>query len=145
MRVNAAMSPPPGVRQDWEILVDLGNRLGGKFHYPRGNLDILEEINACTPSYGGITNERVDATGGLQWPCPNKEHPGTPFLHKDGNFTRGKGLFSAVPFREPAEVPDAEFPLIMTTGFAFIVIFLMFAAVFYIIITLGQCLVNVKV
>jgi len=115
LRVNQLMAPPGQARQDWEILVDFANRMGGHLSYPRGNLDILDEINAVTPSYGGITNERL-TDGMLQWPCPNKDHPGTVYLHKDGKFTRGKGLFSAVAFREPAELPDAEYPLVMTTG-----------------------------
>ncbi|KAH3761291.1 formate dehydrogenase subunit alpha [Pelomyxa schiedti] len=114
VRVQRAMAPPPGVRQDWEILVDFANRM--RFHLCYANAyEILDEINALTPSYEGITNKRVNVKG-LQWPCPNANHPGTPYLHKDGKFTRGKGLFSAVPFREPAETPSPEFPLLMTTG-----------------------------
>ncbi|NLG66570.1 MAG: hypothetical protein GX536_02535 [Actinobacteria bacterium] len=53
---------------------------------------------------------------GLQWPCPTLEHPGTPFLHKDGNFTRGKGLFSKTDWVPPAEVTDDEYPLVLSTG-----------------------------
>ncbi|MCY2930775.1 MAG: formate dehydrogenase subunit alpha, partial [Planctomycetota bacterium] len=66
------------------------------------------------PSMGGIGYERIDAVG-LQWPCPTKDHPGTGFLHKD-RFTRGKGLFHAIQFRPPAEVPDKDYPFILSTG-----------------------------
>ena len=67
-----------------------------------------------TPSYGGISHGRL-ARGGLQWPCPTPDHPGTPILHVD-HFTRGRGLFSPVEDRPPAESTDAEFPLILSTG-----------------------------
>ena len=76
--------------------------------------DIMDEIASVTPIYGGISHERIE-TFGLQWPCPDKTHPGTPFLHKDA-FTRGKGLFSAVDYLPPAEVPDSEYPYLLTTG-----------------------------
>ncbi len=66
------------------------------------------------PIYGGISYERLER-GGLQWPCPTPDHPGTPFLHRD-RFVRGKGRFHPVEFREPDEVPDEEYPLILTTG-----------------------------
>ena len=69
---------------------------------------------ALTPSYAGISYERIDKVG-LQWPCPTKDHPGTAFLH-EGRFTRGKGLFHAIAFRPPAEVPDEEYPFMLSTG-----------------------------
>ncbi len=67
-----------------------------------------------TPSYAGITYQRLEA-GGLQWPCPNAEHPGTVYLHKD-RFARGLGTFFAIDHKDPAEMPDAEYPLYLTTG-----------------------------
>ena len=76
--------------------------------------DIAQEICRLTPQYGGITWERVGHTG-LQWPCPTIEHPGTPYLHK-GKFARGKGLMKGIFFKEPAELPDDEYPIILTTG-----------------------------
>jgi len=66
-------------------------------------------------SYAGITFERLNEAG-LQWPCPTLEHPGTRYLHKDGNFSRGKGLFTKTDWVPPAELPDAEYPLILSTG-----------------------------
>jgi len=67
-----------------------------------------------TPSYGGITYGRL-ARGPLQWPCPDAEHPGTPYLHK-GRFARGLGKFHAVEFIPPKELPDERFPLLLSTG-----------------------------
>ena len=75
---------------------------------------VMDEIAALTPIYGGIGYDRLDPHG-LQWPCPDRNHPGTPVLHID-RFTRGRGRFSPAAYRPPAELPDAEFPLLLTTG-----------------------------
>ena len=77
--------------------------------------EIFEEIRQVTPAYAGITYERLEREGGLQWPCPHPDHPGTRYLHK-GRFTRGKGQFFAIDYQEPAELPDEDYPLILTTG-----------------------------
>jgi predicted molibdopterin-dependent oxidoreductase YjgC len=74
----------------------------------------MEEIASLTPIYGGMYYNRLD-NGGLQWPCLDANHPGTKYLHKD-KFSRGKGKFSAVEFKEAAELPDEEYPFIFTTG-----------------------------
>jgi predicted molibdopterin-dependent oxidoreductase YjgC len=74
----------------------------------------MDEVAALTPSYGGISHARLGSHG-LQWPCPNPEHPGTPILHV-GKFTRGLGKFSAVEHIPPAELPDDEYPYLLTTG-----------------------------
>jgi predicted molibdopterin-dependent oxidoreductase YjgC len=76
--------------------------------------EIMDEIAAITPIYGGIHHGRL-APNGLQWPCPNDEHPGTPVLHKE-KFTRGLGKFHPVDFIPPAELPDREYPFILSTG-----------------------------
>ncbi|MDO8635703.1 MAG: molybdopterin dinucleotide binding domain-containing protein, partial [Dehalococcoidia bacterium] len=76
--------------------------------------EIMKEISQLTPSYGGISYERLEKEGGLQWPCPTPDHPGTPRLHTE-KFTRGKGKFSPLEYRPPAELPDAEYPLMLTT------------------------------
>jgi formate dehydrogenase major subunit/formate dehydrogenase alpha subunit len=107
--------PPLGdSRPDWQIISELSRRLG----YPMDYADpeaIFEEIRQVTPSYAGITYARLEAEGGLQWPCPTTEHPGTVYLHR-GQFSRGKGAFFAIDHRDPAEMPDADYPLVMTTG-----------------------------
>jgi len=74
----------------------------------------MDEVASLTPIYGGISFERIDSVG-LQWPCPDKSHPGTKRLHK-GKFTRGKGKFHAVEFINPAELPSKKFPFVLSTG-----------------------------
>ena len=127
-RVRRAVPPVGGSRPDWAVLVDLAGRLGLPSGYA-GPSEILDEIASLTPSYGGISFRRLDAKpgdpatasgvvaapGGLQWPCPAADHPGTRFLHKD-KFTRGKGQFVAIDYLDPAEMPDDDYPLILTTG-----------------------------
>ena len=76
--------------------------------------EIFEEIRTVTPSYAGITYERIDKEG-LQWPCPSDDHPGTPILHV-GRFTKGKGTFHAIDWIPAAETVDPEYPLYLTTG-----------------------------
>ena len=75
---------------------------------------IFDEIAAVTPIYAGISYARL-GKGGLQWPCPDEEHPGTPILHV-GKFSRGLGKFNPITANDPAELPDEEYPLILTTG-----------------------------
>jgi predicted molibdopterin-dependent oxidoreductase YjgC len=76
--------------------------------------EVTEEIASLTPSYGGIRYGRLEGLG-LQWPCPTPDHPGTPFLHKD-KFTRGKGKLHVTPYAPAPELPDAEYPFLLTTG-----------------------------
>jgi len=113
-RVRRAIPPVGDSRPDWEILCDLSRRLGYEkcFDTPE---EVFEEIRRVTPAYAGITYERLDSEGGLQWPCPHPDHPGTLYLHK-GQFSRGKGQFFAIEHREPSELPDDQYPLILTTG-----------------------------
>lgn len=112
-RIRKAVEPPGQCRLDWEIICELSARLGYEMVY-RGPDQIMEEIAYLTPIYGGIHYQRLEGYG-LQWPCPDESHPGTPILHKD-SFTRGRGKFHPVDFIEPAELPDEEYPLILTTG-----------------------------
>jgi formate dehydrogenase major subunit len=73
------------------------------------------EISVLAPQLCGIKYRRLDGDG-LQWPCPTEDHPGTCFLHKDGQFTCGLGVFNPVDWTPPAEVPDKEYPLVLSTG-----------------------------
>ena len=112
-RVRRALKPVGNARPDWQIICDLSNRLG----YPMGYnspSEIMEEIASVTPSYGGILYERIE-TQGLQWPCPDLYHPGTSYLHKD-TFVRGKGKFHVTPYAPAPELPDTEYPFLLTTG-----------------------------
>ncbi len=112
-RIYPAIKPRGDSKPDWEIIKLIANRLGLNWNYqsPR---EIMAEIARLTPSYGGITYERLER-GGLQWPCPNTDHPGTPILHV-GQFSRGLGKFSAIEYRPAADQTDSEYPFILTTG-----------------------------
>ncbi len=113
-RVRKAITPIGKSKPDWWITAELGKRLGGKgFDYSSPE-QIFDEMRALTPSYAGITYARLE-NGGLQWPCPAETHPGTPILHVD-RFSRGKGVFKPLTYRPSAEVPDEEYPFILTTG-----------------------------
>jgi formate dehydrogenase alpha subunit len=113
-RVRKGVEPPGQARTDWEIIADLATRMGYKMKY-RSAEEIFAEFTELTPSYAGISYKRLEKEGGIQWPCPTPKHPGTPYLHKD-KFVRGKGLFHAVEFIPPAELPDKDYPLLLTTG-----------------------------
>jgi len=108
------LSPIPGTRPDWEILCDLGERLGVSMNYANPR-DVLEEINKMTPSYAGITYDRIKDSFGLQWPCPSASHPGTPYLYKDG-FPKGKAEFVGIEAAELPEPPSEGYPFLLTTG-----------------------------
>jgi len=124
-RVRKAIEPPGNARADWEIICDLARRLAKRFglegdrapftgwEYAHPS-EIMAEIAALTPIYGGMSYERIDQVG-LQWPCTSPDHPGTPILHV-GKFSRGLGKFNAVEWAPPAEEPDKEYPLVLTTG-----------------------------
>jgi formate dehydrogenase major subunit/formate dehydrogenase alpha subunit len=113
-RVRKAVEPPGEARADWEIICDVALRAGyGGMRYS-GPDAIMDEIAGLTPIYGGIGYDRLDHHG-LQWPCPDRSHPGTPILHTE-RFTRGLGRFSPSLHRPPAELPDDQYPMVLTTG-----------------------------
>jgi formate dehydrogenase alpha subunit len=112
--LRQALQPPGNARQDWQIIADLATRLGYPMQY-QSSAAIMEEIAGLTPIYGGMLHSRLNRAGGLQWPCWDDAHSGTPRLH-EGRFTRGKGKFHVVPYRPPAEEPTEEYPMVLTTG-----------------------------
>ncbi len=112
-RVRKAVDPPGEAWDDWQIQCEIATRMGHSMAYDSSR-QIMEEISKVTPSYAGISYERIDYDG-LHWPCPTAEHPGTPILHGQ-QFTRGKGLFHAIDYIAPAELIDDEYPLYLTTG-----------------------------
>jgi formate dehydrogenase major subunit len=112
-RVRKAVDPPGQAWNDWKIMCEISTRMGYSMGYDDSR-QIMEEISRVTPSYGGISYERIEYEG-LHWPCPTPEHPGTPILHRE-QFTRGKGLFHAIDYLEPAEMIDDQYPLYLTTG-----------------------------
>ena len=113
LRVRKAVDPPGEARQDWVILSEIGKRLGIGADYQSVS-EIFDEMASLTPSYAGLNYQRLEK-GPIAWPCPANDHPGTPILHID-RFTRGKGLFRAINYNPPAELPDEEFPMQLTTG-----------------------------
>ena len=114
-RVRKAIEPVGQARPDWWITGEIARRMGhGGFDFA-GPKDILDEIASLTPSYHGISFERLEQ-GSLQWPCPTAEHGGTPFLHAERFATKsGKGSFVPLKYKPSAEVPDKQYPFILTT------------------------------
>lgn len=112
-RVRKAVENPEGSMADWKIICELGKRLGLSMDYESPS-QIFDELASLAPSFAGMSHERLDK-GGIQWPCPSPDHPGTQFLHQ-GKFTRGRGQFHVIDFRPPEELPDAEYPYLLTTG-----------------------------
>jgi predicted molibdopterin-dependent oxidoreductase YjgC len=127
-RIRQALPIRGGGRPDLQIICGLGRLLSVSepsvppsdnvraifdWEYPDASA-VWDEIAALTPSMAGISYARLEGEG-LQWPCPTLDHPGTPILHKE-NFTRGRGRFSVVAFREPAEATDREYPFLLNTG-----------------------------
>ncbi len=107
--------PAPGdALPDWEIIVRLSEALGFEMDYDSPD-DVMDEMSAVTPQYGGITYRRLEEEGGLQWPCPEEDHPGTPILHTE-TFARGLGEFAAVDYTPPPQITDDEHPFVLTTG-----------------------------
>jgi formate dehydrogenase major subunit/formate dehydrogenase alpha subunit len=113
-RVRRAVPPPGQARPDWQILLDLAARCGARWPLDTPAA-IYAELVRDTPRFAGLSHERLEAEGGLQWPCPDPGHPGTPFLH-EGGLLRGKGLFTPVPYRPSKELADEAYPLVLSTG-----------------------------
>jgi len=111
--LHKAVDAPGAARLDWRITCDIASRMGYEMSYADAGA-IEDEIASLSPIYGGITYDRL-SDGALQWPCPDGEHHGTPYLHKD-RFSRGLGKFHPVEFVEARELPDEEFPILLTTG-----------------------------
>ena len=112
-KVNKAISAIGESRADWEIVTALAKKMGQDWGYVSSE-QIFVEIARAVPAFAGLSYGRLEKQG-LQWPCPDAEHPGTPILHRDGPI-RGKGIFSAVDYTGAAESPDSQYPFILTTG-----------------------------
>lgn len=113
-RLRKAIEPLPNTKPDGQIIMELSNLLGYSMKYNNAG-EVMDEIACLSPIFGGVSYERLDTLGFLQWPCPGKEHPGTKILHQQ-KFTRGKGKFFALEHKPPEELPDTEFPFILSTG-----------------------------
>ncbi len=111
--LRKVIDAPGEALPDWKIICDLSTALGYPMSYSNA-AEIMDEIAEVTPIYGGIHHSRIQEIG-LQWPCPDDSHSGTKYLHK-GKFSRGRGKFHPVDFIPPAELPDKEYPFILSTG-----------------------------
>ena len=114
-RVRKAIEPVNGCRPDWLVTSQIAQNMGARGFDYKNPHEIMDEINRLAPSFGGISYERLETCGSLQWPCPTPEHPGTPILHTSV-FTRGRGKFMPLSYRPPFEMPDGEYPLLLDTG-----------------------------
>lgn len=112
-RVRKAVDPPGQSLTDWKIICEIAGRMNYPMDYENSR-QIMEEISQVTPSYAGITYDRIEYEG-IHWPCPTAEHPGTQILHRE-QFTCGKGNFSAIDYIPPVETADDEYPMYLTTG-----------------------------
>lgn len=117
-RWRKALDAPGEARLDWQIICDIAARMGyeKQFTYESAE-DIFNEIAEVTPQYHGMNYERLERPEALHWPCPDTDHPGTPILHREKFATPdGLGIFTPIEWKPPAEVPDDEYPYILTTG-----------------------------
>ena len=113
-RVRKAVEPPGSCRPDWQIICDLSRRLGHPMDFASPEADHRGDARADAQ----LRRHHLRAPrarGGLQWPCPTTDHPGTQFLHA-GSFTRGKGLLNGIEYQAPAELTTSEYPILLTTG-----------------------------
>jgi formate dehydrogenase major subunit len=118
-KIDKIIDPPGQAKPDWWVVCQLAERMGHKDKFDfSSSREILEEIRRCVPAYAGITYERLkESLGGIQWPCPTEDHPGTPtFFVEKFNTPDGLGHFQSVDYRPPAEMPDEEYPYFLTTG-----------------------------
>jgi formate dehydrogenase major subunit len=114
-RVRTASPAPGQAKPNWWIFKQIAKRFGQEWAANSGQEIWDNEISVLAPQLCGIKYRRIEGNG-LQWPCPDEEHPGTCFLHRDGQFTCGLGIFSPAEWTPPAEVPDKEYPLVLSTG-----------------------------
>ncbi len=114
-RVRKIKNAPGKAMPNWWVFKEIAKRMGHNWESSSAREIWDNEISALAPAYGGIKYSRIE-NDGLQWPCPNEDHPGTKFLHVNGKFTRGKGSFQGVEWTPPAETTDEEYPFVLSTG-----------------------------
>ncbi len=119
-RVRKALDPPPGVRDDIEIICEIARRLGTDWGNPTAE-ELWNELRTLSPMHGGMSYQRLEELGGIQWPCPDENHPGTLFLHarlwEEDPEKRGRPApFTVVQQEDPIDELSEEFPLRLTTG-----------------------------
>ena len=114
-RVRGVSTPPGIAKPNWLIFKEIARRFGHEWKSASAREIWDNEVSALSPNLFGIRYSRIEADG-LQWPCTDEDHPGTCFLHKNGEFACGLGRFNAVDWTPPAEVPDEEYPYVLSTG-----------------------------
>lgn len=114
-RVRKVSRAPGQAKPNWWIFREVARKMGHEWKSDSGPEIRDNEVSVLAPALAGIKFRRIE-TDGLQWPCPNEDHPGTPVLHRGGVFTSGKGQFTPVEWTPPAEVPDKEYPYVLSTG-----------------------------
>jgi formate dehydrogenase major subunit len=121
-RVRQVTPPPGDLMTDGDVINQVARHMGVDLGFDDGPgtaIDpnrIMDEISSLTPKWGGVSYERLEREGFLQWPCYDADHPGTEIVHKNGAFLRGKARLTVTPWQEPGELPDDEYPLQLTTG-----------------------------
>ena len=115
-RFRKAVPPKGDVKPDWEIISMMATAMGYPMKYDNAE-EIWNEMRALCPSFAGVSYERLEKLGTLQWPCPAEDHPGTPYLYKDNQFNTPscKGQLFAAEWRPPFEQPDGEYPFVLST------------------------------
>ncbi len=114
-KLRKALDPPGEAMEDWKIVCEISARMGYPMNYASTS-EVMKEIASVTPIYAGISHERLE-NGGIPWPCTSKEHPGTPILYTERfNHPDGKARIIPVEYKEPLELPDAEYPYLLSTG-----------------------------
>lgn len=113
---NKAVEPKGDVKVDWEIISLVATAMGYPMRYKNAE-EIWNEMIELCPIYAGCTYRHLDELSSIQWPCPNEKHPGTPYLYEGFKFSTasGKGKLFAAEWRPPKELPDKEYPLILST------------------------------
>ncbi|HSA62169.1 MAG TPA: formate dehydrogenase subunit alpha [Nitrospiraceae bacterium] len=113
-RIRKAVDPPNGILPDWRVVCEVSNRMGYPMPYQHPS-EIMDEIAQLTPMFAGVSYDRLENPGGLQWPVPSPSHPGTALMHQD-TFPKGKARFIAVDYLPPGEAASEDYPFVLTTG-----------------------------
>jgi len=115
-KFNKAVEPKGDVKPDWEIICLMSTAMGYPMKY-NNTEEIWEELRVLCPIYAGVTYQRLEELGSIQWPCTSETHMGTQYLYKNNKFDTpsGKGLLFAAEYRSPKEMPDTQYPLILCT------------------------------
>jgi assimilatory nitrate reductase catalytic subunit len=122
VKINKAADPPGEARADWWIVQEIARRMGrGQYFGFNSPREIFDELRVASKGgnadYYGISYEKIERQNGVFWPCPTEDHPGTPRLFEERFYhPDGKAKFHAIEYKPPTEVPDEEYPLILTSG-----------------------------